>query len=271
MPDIRIETVRTDSFSMDYFRFGKGKQTLVILPGLSVQSVTGSAAAVVQAYKPLTDDFTVWLFDRRNELPASYSVYDMARDTAEAFRVLGMEDICLFGASQGGMMAMSIAAGAPGLVKKLVLASTSPRITEEQFRAVGEWTAKAGAGNRKELYLAFGEAIYPKAIFEHSRDLLTAISETVTDEDLKRFVILADGLKGFDITDSLEKITCQVLIVGSADDRVLGAEASSLIAEKLKNSRHCELFMYDGCGHAVYDTAPDFKERMLRFLLRSDH
>ena len=33
---IKIETIRTDKFTMDYFRFGDGKETLVILPGLSV-------------------------------------------------------------------------------------------------------------------------------------------------------------------------------------------------------------------------------------------
>ena len=43
---IQIETVKTDAFTMDYFQFGQGKETLVILPGLSVQSVMDSADAV---------------------------------------------------------------------------------------------------------------------------------------------------------------------------------------------------------------------------------
>ena len=80
--NMRIETVRTESFTMDYMRFGKGSKTLVILPGLSVQSVMKFSGAVAESYRLLTDDFTVYLFERRNELPPSYSVYDMARDTA---------------------------------------------------------------------------------------------------------------------------------------------------------------------------------------------
>ena len=51
------------------------------------------------------DDFTIYLFDRRNELPDSYSIYDMAKDTASAIKALGLKDICLFGASQGGQTA----------------------------------------------------------------------------------------------------------------------------------------------------------------------
>lgn len=114
---IKIETIKTDKFTMDYFRFGEGKETLVILPGLSVQSVMASADAVADAYRPLTDDFTIYLFDRRKELPDSYSVYEMAQDTAEAIQAAGLEHVNLFGASQGGMIAMIITLEHPELEK----------------------------------------------------------------------------------------------------------------------------------------------------------
>ena len=68
---MQIETVKTEMFSMDYFRFGHGKETLVILPGLSVQSVMGFADAVAEAYQMFADDYTVYVFDRRKELPPS--------------------------------------------------------------------------------------------------------------------------------------------------------------------------------------------------------
>ena len=55
---ISVETVKTDAFSMDHVRFGSGKRTFVILPGLSVDSVMKYAYAVAEAYSPLTDDFT---------------------------------------------------------------------------------------------------------------------------------------------------------------------------------------------------------------------
>ena len=46
---IPIETVRTEAFAMNFFRFGNGKKTLVILPGLSIQSVMGAADAIASA------------------------------------------------------------------------------------------------------------------------------------------------------------------------------------------------------------------------------
>lgn len=265
---IRIETVQTDTFSMDYCRFGRGEKTLVILPGLSVGSVMKYANAVANAYSLLAEEFTVYLFDRRKELPETYTVSDMARDTAEAVRALGLEKASIFGASQGGMIALAMAVSDPELADALVLSSTAARVGPEQYRVIERWVQLAEAGNREELYLAFGEAIYPKDVFEQARSLLVESAKGITEEDLARFVILARGTEGFDVMDQLDRIDCPVLVIGSEDDGVLGAEASAEIAARLAGRPGCELYMYDGYGHAAYDLAPDYKERMLRFLLR---
>jgi len=69
MSGIKIETIQTNAFSMEYFRFGRGKDPLVILPGLSVQSVMLFADAVAESYRSFTDRYTVYVFDCRKELP----------------------------------------------------------------------------------------------------------------------------------------------------------------------------------------------------------
>ena len=126
-----VKTITTNEFTMDYVSFGKGERALIIIPGLSVQSVMGSADAIAQAYDLLTEDFTLYVFDRRKDLPSSYSVQDMARDTAAAIKELGLNEVSIFGASQGGMIAMLIAIDNPGLVSKLFLGSTSSCISKE--------------------------------------------------------------------------------------------------------------------------------------------
>lgn len=263
--NVPIKTVRTDSFSMDYFRFGHGAEPLVILPGLSVQSVMLFADSVAEAYQILSDKFTIYVFDRRKELPPSYSVSEMARDTVLAIEALGLDRINLFGASQGGMIAMEAAILSPALIRRLALGSTTSSVGDARFAAIEEWIRLAESGDKAGLYLAFGEAIYPKVTFDLSRDLLIEASKTVTDDDLMRFIVLAKGMKGFDVTDDLKKITCPVLVLGSKDDRVLGPAASVLIAENLSELPGHTLYMYDGYGHAAYDTAPDYRERLLRF------
>lgn len=266
MAHIPIETVETDSLAMDYFRFGRGRETLVILPGLGVQSVMDSADAVAKAYRPLADDFTIYVLDREKNLPTTYPLGDMASDTATAIRALDLGRVHLFGASLGGMVAMSIAIEQPDLVRKLVLCSTSARVEKAQYRTVEKWVQLAKAKDAGGLYLAFGEALYPRDVFEQLRGSLEEAARGVTDEELDRFVIFAEGMRGFDVTDDLEMIACPVLAVGSRDDRILGAGETLRIAERLGSRTDFELHLYDGYGHAAYDTAPDFKERMLRFL-----
>ena len=260
-----ISTVKTDSFSMDYFCFGHGDRTLVILPGISVQSVMGAADAVAAAYQSLEDDFTIYVFDRRKDLPPVYTVRDMARDTSKAFQVLGLKDVCLFGASQGGMMAQVIAIEYPELVSRMMLGSTSAHVKDEQFSVLEEWIRLAKEGDREGLYLSFGKEIYPSEVFDQFRETMIEAAKTVTDEELERFIILADGTRDFDVTDELSKIKCPVLAVGVYEDGVLSADATMEIAVNLDYRPDFRLYMYIGFGHAAFDTAPDYRERMLRF------
>ena len=71
---------------MDYLRFGKEDgEKFVILPGLSLKSVMGSADAIISAYSLLADDYDVYLFDHVREEPDGYTIADMAKDTLAAF------------------------------------------------------------------------------------------------------------------------------------------------------------------------------------------
>ncbi len=262
---IPIETVRTKDFEMRFFRFGTGEKTLVILPGLSVQSVMGAADSVAESYAVLTEEFTIYLFDRREELPEDYTVRGMGRDTAEAMKALGMHDVYLFGASQGGMIAQVIAIEYPELVHKLVLGSTSPHISAEQYSVIEHWIRMAEEKDRVGLYLDFGREIYPPAVFEQFRSLLQTAGESVTDAELARFIILARAMQGFSVTEELDRIQCPVLAIGVFEDAVLDSDATMEIAEKLDLHPNFRLYMYIGYGHAAFDTAPDYKERILRF------
>ena len=129
-----------------------------------------------------------------------------------------------------------------------------------------QWIQLAEAGKKTELYQAFGKSVYPPAVFEQSRGFLTDAAASVADEDLRRFVILAESVKDFNVTEDLIKIACPVLVIGSMDDQVLGADASAEIALHLKDQCGPVLVMYKGYGHAVYDTAPDYREQMVKFL-----
>ena len=246
---------------MNYLKFGKGKKILVLIPGLSVQSVLLMGDAVAHDYKIFTDDYTVYLIDRREDVPPVYSVEDMARDTAEKMKELGLSDVCLVGASQGGMISMLIAAWYPELVHKLVLASSAARISELGNTVIRGWIALAEKKDGPGLYLDFLKKVYPSYMFDKYKDAFVFAGNSVKPEELEHFIIIAKGAESFDARSELSKIKCPVLVTGSDDDAVLGAEASREIARFLG----CQIHMYTDYGHDCYDTAPDYKERLYQF------
>ena len=263
---LTIYTADTGEFTMDWFRFGTGEKTFVILPGLSVQSVMGSAEAIESAYSDFCEDYTVYVFDRRKELPQTYTIEQMASDTAEVFRMLSLHDVCLFGASQGGMIAMVIAMDDPELVSDLVLGSTQActgRILEE---TLDEWIRAAQEGDAQGLYASFGKKVYPEGYYEQYEAAFTAAAQTVTAEDLERFPVLAGSMYGFDVTDRLKEIQCPVLFLRAEDDAVLGPDAGMETVSVLESREDCRIMVYNGYGHAAFDLAPDYKQNILEFL-----
>lgn len=262
---IQIETVKTDSFDMKFFRFGKGKKPYVIIPGISIQSVMNSADTIAENYAVMADEYEIYVFDRREDLPASYSIQEMARDTAKAMKTLGLHDVYLFGASQGGMIALVIAIEFPELVKKMVLGSTSAHIAKWQDSALDHWEHLAEEKDGVKLYLEFGKVIYPPDVFHQYKDALISAGEKVTEEEMDRFLILLKGSRNFDVTKELDKIQCPVLAIGVYEDAVLDSDATMEIAEKLDERKDFKLYMYKGYGHAAFDTAPDYRERIMKF------
>ena len=258
---INIETVPAVPFKMSYFRFGSGPRTMVLIPGISIKSVMESADFVAGAYKMFSTNYTVYLFDRRSDIPGIYTVDDMAADTASAMDALGMKSTYMAGISQGGCIAQIIAEDHPELVKMLVLESTVSRLTENAQRTVRGWVELAKKGDKDALNMAFAESIYSTAFFEKYRDAILSMAKLYTDEELERFVIHAEGMSGFTVYDRLDKVRCPVLVMGGSEDRIFDNSCFRETAEKL----HGELYIFEGYGHAFYDEAPEAKQRIFDF------
>ena len=258
-----VQTAKTDDFSMDWFRFGSQEKTMVILPGLSVQSVMSSAKDIIDAYRLFAKEYTVYVFERRKELPVLYTICDMANDTVKILRELGLKDLYLFGASQGGMIGLMIAAQHNDLVRKMVLGSSAASISGPMRETLNVWRGLAKQKDAEGLYLSFAEKLYPPELFETWKEFFRNASKTVTDEELARFVRLVDTMENYDAGSVLKDIVCPVLVIGAKDDGVVGPLAAEELREGIPNA---ELYVYqEGYGHAAFDTAPDYKERMFRF------
>ncbi len=260
------ETVRIDGKEMEYLHFGReGGEKFVILPGLSLKSVMGSAEMIVPAYALLAENYDIYLFDHIKDEPEGYDIKGMAEDTLAAFDRLGLDRVHLMGVSMGGMVAQTIAADEPDRVSSLILCSTAMNTAHSDQDLFAGWEELAGAKDTPALMASFGERVYTPSFYEAYKDIIIASGEGATDRDYANFMISLKAVKNFDISKETDKISCPAYVIGAGEDRVLGTQAAGDLAAALK----CECFVYEGFGHGVYDEAPDYLSHIDAFLKES--
>lgn len=263
--DAKNASVPVEGANMNYVRFGHGDRTLVILPGLSdgLANVRGKALMLARPYRAYFDRYTIYMFSRRDGLAAGATIRDMARDQAAAMRALGLCGACVMGVSQGGMVAQYLAIDHPDLVEKLVLAVTAPRVNPIIQKCVSHWIELAKRGDHKHLMIDTAEKSYSEARLAKYRRIYPILGLVGKPRSYKRFLANAEAILRFDAMDEIGKIACPTLVIGGEDDKTVGVEASRELNARIENSA---LHIYPGLGHALYEEAPDFNDRVFRFL-----
>jgi pimeloyl-ACP methyl ester carboxylesterase len=257
-------TLRENGVETSYIRFGTGKKTLVMLPGVSdgLKTVRGAAVPFALLYRALARDFTVYVFSRRNDLPAHFTTRQMADDLAAAMRALGLADACVLGVSQGGMIAQYLAIDHPELVKKLALAVTLSRPNETAARVIGDWTAMARRGDYKGIMLDTAKRYYSPKYLRRQLPFYRILGSVGKPKSFDRFLTQAESCLQHDAYELLPRIGCPTLIIGGMDDRIVSAKASEEIAARIPDST---LILYPGLGHGLYEEAKDFFPRVASF------
>ena len=250
---------------MSYVSFGHGFRTLVILPGLSdgLATVKGKALLLAKPYSHFFDQYTVYMFSRRDDLPSGHTIRDMASDQADALQTLGLTNASIMGVSQGGMIAQWLAIDRPELVDRLVLAVTAPRVNNIIRGSVIKWINLAEQGNHKELMIDTAEKSYSPAYLQKYRKMYPIFGLVGKPKSYDRFLANARAILEFDAYEKLSEIKMPTLIIGGEKDEIVGVEASHELHEQIVGS---DLFIYPGLGHAAYEEATDFNQRVFGFL-----
>ena len=251
-----------ENIQMDYISFGKGTKPLIMIQGLNMNGIKGSAVPLSFMYRIFAKDYKVYLFDRRKDLPENITVRELADDIAIAMDALGIKNADVFGVSQGGMIAQYLAIERPDLVNKLVLAVTLSRNNDTVKTVVNNWSEMTEQGDWKNLVEDMAIKMYSDAYIRKYKMMMPLLTAMQKPKDVKRFLILAKACLTCDVYDELEKIKCPVFVVGGKCDKVVTGEASEEIAEKLG----CEIYMYENLGHAAYEEAADFNRKVYGFL-----
>ena len=248
---------------LDYITFGNGTRPLIMIQGLNTRGINGAAVSLAYMYRIFAKDYQVYLFDRRPDVREGITVRDMASDIALAMDTLGVTRADVFGVSQGGMIAQYLAIDRPDLVNKLVLAVTLSKNNATVEAVVNHWITLTERGKMKELVADMAVKMYSDAYVKRYKPFMPLLTMLQKPKDINRFVILAKACLTCHAYDSLDKIKSPVFVIGGRQDLVVGGEASEEIAEKLG----CRIHMYDHLGHAAYEEAKDFNQRVYDFLM----
>ena len=250
----------------DYIRFGGGARTLVMLPGLGdgLRTVRGMELPFALLYRALARDFTVYVFSRREPLPAHFGTREMAEDVNEAMEALGLAGAAVLGVSQGGMIAQWLAVDHPDKVGRLVLAVTAARPNDTVCEAIGCWTEMARRGDYRGILLDTAERSYSEKRLRRERISCALMGDFGRPESFDRFLAQAESCLTHDAYDKLGGIACPTLVIGGTDDRIVTGSASEELAAQIPGS---ELYLYEGLGHGLDEEAPDCLRRVSDFCL----
>ena len=260
--NLRESTVCVAGGRVDYAVFGRGNTPFVILPGLSLRDVRGAGLGLALMYRQFARDYRVYVIDKNSSVAEGCSVADLAEDTAAAMTQLGIADACVMGVSLGGMIAEELAIRHPELVRRLVLGVTASRMNGAVTAAVGKWIGLAERGDFGAIVTDMTEVMYSANYVKRYGWMFVLLAVLAKPKNEERFIRLAKACLTCDCYDRLGSITCPTLVLGGKEDKIVTGQASEEIAGKLG----CAIHMYEGLGHAAYEEAADFNDRVYRFL-----
>ena len=250
-----------------YITFGKGKRPLVMIQGLNTREIKGMAPILAYTYRIFSKDYKVYMFGRRPEIQKGITVKEIAEDIAASMDELGISNADIFGVSQGGMIAQYLAIDRPDLVRKLVLAVTLSKNNATVKSVIKEWNRMAEQGRMRELITDMAVKMYSDSYVRRYRIFLPLLTALQKPKDIQRFIILAESCLTCNTYDLLPQMKCPVLVLGGRQDQIVTGEASEQIAEKLK----CKIIMYEELGHAAYEEAKDFNQKVYDFFMENPY
>ncbi len=254
-----------DGAKMNYITFGKGSRNLIILPGLGdgLKTVKGTALPFALLYRTFAKEFRVYVISRSEPLDDHAGIKEMAQDVKKVMDRLGIKKTAVLGVSMGGMIAQHLASLYPSQIDKLVLTVTAPKGNEMLNQIIDHWLELSDHRNMKQLLIDTAERTYTDKQLSLYRLFYPLLTLYPKPNSFRRFQIMAKACMNHDATAVLKDISAETLVIGAAQDQILGVEGSHELASAIQN---CRFYIYEQYGHGVYDESPDFQKRVYDFL-----
>ena len=265
MLNVKNGTITIEGSDVHYNVFGKGTENLVLIPGLSdgLRTVKGLALMMAANYKHFSRRYRVWIFSRGMNLAESVTTRDMARELALAMDAVGIDKAKVMGLSQGGMIAQWLAIDFPEKVTKLAIIVSAARAHETLKTGITRWIKLCEDRRYGELSVDTMEKTYTEKKMKKLRPVMFLIKMLSKPKLPERFIKQAQAVLNHDAYNELGNIKCPCLVIGGGRDLVVGGrEVQEELAGGIPES---SLHVYPELGHAAFEEAEDFNNRVLDF------
>ncbi len=260
--DIKEGMIRIGDHTMDYAIFGKGTQPLLLIRGLNIRRLRGTVKALIRRYRIYSDNFRIYVIDRREPLPEEIFCEMLAEDVYDGAKALGLEKAMVIGNSQGGMIAQYLTLNHPEFVEKLVLNVTTSTPNPVLAKNVADWVDIALKGDMTALSDNMMAMLYPPGKEPGPAPADEVDMDVLKTHPPQEFAALARACLTCNTHDRLGEIKCPALVLGGGKDIIMSPEASVELARGLGT----EAVIFEDLGHAAYE-AEEYQELVKDFLL----
>jgi pimeloyl-ACP methyl ester carboxylesterase len=249
-----------------YACIGHGTRHLVVFDGLDFRHrpPVGIMLRLTYGYLgALANDYRIYIVSRRSGLPPGYSLRDMSDDYAVMIKNELGGALDVIGVSTGGGIAQYFAIDHPDLVRRLVLAMTGCRQTQQGKELLRKVADLARKRKRRAAYALLGTAIMRKGIAKHAfKWFMWLLGPRYIPADPSDGIVEIEADDSYDVSDQLGKIKADTLLIGGEEDFFYAIRET---AGKIPNAR---LVLYPDLGHnAMFARSRQFGEEIRAFLL----
>ena len=224
--------IKVNNINIHYEVIGKGKSIILLNPN----SVDTRAMKFIA--QKLSNDFTVYLFDRRccgrSEKNCILTYEESAKDVYEFIEKLKLDKPYILGCSGGGTVALNVAINYSESIGKLICCSG---------------VARQGAVEKPIYAKIMGKIpYYPGKKNNEMFEKLNEEMKTLTQEELKR-------------------INVPTLIVNGGKKDIVPIDEANYIKSSIKNSK---LLILEKEGHFSYMINCKWYDKLLEFILSNE-
>jgi 3-oxoadipate enol-lactonase len=212
--------------------------------GRPVVMLSNSLGSTLEMWEPqiasLIERYTVLLYDNRGHgrsdvAPGPYTLERIASDAKELIADLDVGPVLWCGVSLGGMVGMWLGANAPQVLRRAVLANTSPR-----FPAPEIWDQRIqmieAEGMEALAKVGVQRWLTPEFAAEHP-DISARLQRMIAETPAAGYIATAHAIRDMDLRPALAKISVPVLVIAGSQDPATPCTMGEQISSGVKGAR----------------------------------